>query len=412
MFLMRAPDPTANLNTSLSEMLSAITNNQQQAHQQANHTSEMRDMSNNIMYMQALRSSFIPMINPMHGNYMVDPAVHQHAMGGNMQQQPNPQHAPADALFTGEGMESEHIRIVQSPSTTTSQIGFNSAMQGAQEQAHVAQATATTPKKKAARKPRATTPKTGKPTATTPKTVKKSLQHAGVTTTSVRNVTSLDASLSAAATTPNTSMDDAQGANHTKEVTQTIEELIAGADGDVGEMSNDEGPTQEEQRQAQDANGDGDDDVDEQEVNEMPRPTRRNPNYIDDREPFHTPGYKTKSKPPATSFYDKKGVRAGYVLVVGTLFNMLTWLPMFMYTGKPLYDNSWPLLALSLTIGVTTKNAPMEWLALFGEYLEHFGVCGVGGLERGGHLKHLHVQAVIIIHAPDDNIDAVVKCAK
>ena len=60
MFLIRAPDPTANLNTSLSEMLSAITNTQQQTHQQANHTSEMRDMSNNIMYMQALQSSFNP----------------------------------------------------------------------------------------------------------------------------------------------------------------------------------------------------------------------------------------------------------------------------------------------------------------------------------------------------------------
>ena len=34
--------------------------------------------------------------------------------------------------------------------------------------------------------------------------------------------------------------------------------------------------------------------------------------------------------------------------------------------------------------------------------MDAFGVCGVGGLERGTKHKHLHIQAALIIHAPSD----------
>ena len=97
----------------------------------------------------------------------------------------------------------------------------------------------------------------------------------------------------------NTTQGEAEGQDDPVSAAQpSMEDLIEEADGEIahdeetpvnGIVNEDEIHNDEDN--AEDANDNND-------VAELPRPTRPNPNYIADREPFHTPGYKHKSKPP------------------------------------------------------------------------------------------------------------------
>lgn len=52
-------------------------------------------------------------------------------------------------------------------------------------------------------------------------------------------------------------------------------------------------------------------------------------------------------------------------------------------------------------MGTTTQDIDPSWLLVMNEWFHAFAVAGIAGLERGGELTHLHVQATAIIHGED-----------
>lgn len=443
--------PPTTQDQSLSDILMAASNTQQQLQWHTHHSSQLETAHTlnyiNALHQATMQSSTASTMGPTMGPNNADlgllyglrpgqglppgmslppiptsSAIQQHNVRHTQlseEQVLHALHAPSPNVeFTAEDLDAA-INSIASPAGQTSsyQIIDTTAQAGANTTPTRANTTPTRATRLTQDKRPATsktpTPRS-KARARAQKAITKDAQHAAV---QQRRQISLDAVLHAAAASnpsqgnANTTQGEAEGQDDLAPAAQpSMEDLIADADGEIAH--DEEAPANVNEDEIHNDEDNAEDVNDSNDVAELPRPTRPNPNYIADREPFHTPGYKHKSKPPPVTFYAKKGERRGYTLDVGLLFGVLTWLPMFMYTGKPLYDSSYPLLALSITIGMVTRNAPREWLPLFGEYLSKFCVCGIGGLERGGHLKHLHVQCVVIIHAPDDNANAVLACVK
>ena len=127
-----------------------------------------------------------------------------------------------------------------------------------------------------------------------------------------------------------------------------------------------------------------------------------NTNYIVNRTKISLPNNKF-SAPPQNICVTGAFSRNKYTLIPGSLFGDMTLLPMCSLSEGAttlLYDIVHPIVALSITIGVKTTEAPRSWLKVFKWWLETFTVAGAGSLKKGGDLKHLHIQGTAVVHMP------------